>query len=123
MKLSLADLKNQIQENETKLNDFTINVDSIFVKQVSMREDIQVVLESMKLLAASVSSLSAEVTEHMSEKSSKVRAFSFSMDQHSDSEELNIPKSEPLNSSCHLKDLKGVKKKKLRRLSKKHFLF
>ena len=62
----IADLKNQVQENETRLYDFTIKVETIFVEQVSMREDIQAVLESVKLLAASVSSLTAEVREEKS---------------------------------------------------------
>ena len=62
----IADLKNQVQENATKLNDLTIKVEAMFVEQVSMKEHIQAVLESVRLLAASGSSLTAEVREHKS---------------------------------------------------------
>ena len=66
-----AELKNQVLENEMKLNELTVKVDAIVAEQVSMKEDIRAVLESLRLLEKSVSSLATEVKELKSDKSVK----------------------------------------------------
>jgi hypothetical protein len=115
-----AELKNQVLENEMKLNELTVKVDVIIAEQVSMKEDFRAIIESLKLLEKSVSSLTLEVKELKGDKSVKVITSSnVSEEQCFDSEEFNVPSSESLNSSRHLQkeDLKAEEKKRLRRLS------
>ena len=115
-----AELKNQVLENEMKLNELTVKVDAIVAEQVSMKEDIRAVLESLRLLEKSVSSLTTEVKELKSDKSVKeITSSNFSEEQYFDSEKFNVPSSESLNSSRHLykEDSKAEEMKRLRRLS------
>ena len=115
-----AELKNQVLENEMKLNELTVKVDVIIAEQVSMKEDFRAIIESLKLLEKSVSSLTLEVKELKGDKSVKVITSSnVSEEQCFDSEEFNVPSSESLNSSRHLQKehLKAEEKKRLRRLS------
>ena len=115
-----AELKNQVLENEIKLNELTVKVDVILAEQGSMKEDFRAIIESLRLLEKSVSNLTSEVKELKSDKSVKVfPSSSINEDQYFDGEEFNVPSSESLNSSRHLQkeDLKAEEKKRLRRLS------
>jgi hypothetical protein len=42
-----AELKNQVLENEIKLNELTVKVYVIVAEQVSMKEDFRAILESL----------------------------------------------------------------------------
>ena len=78
-----AELKNQVLVNEIKLNELTVKVDVILAEQVSMKEDFRAIIESLRLLEKSVSTLTTEVKELKSDKSVKVfTSLSINEDQY-----------------------------------------
>ena len=56
-----AEIKQQILDNEVKLNEHTLKVEGIIAEQASLKEDVKTILESLKSLEKTVGNLHQEV--------------------------------------------------------------